>query len=87
MTAIIPNPTQQKEAFMERLLKSASGTFDMFTIYIGDRLGFYQALANSFGLTSVELATRPRQCAASRTERAREDLSTGCQRSESARTI
>lgn len=58
MTAIIPNPTQQKEAFMERLLKSAAGTFDMFTIYIGDRLGFYQALANSFGLTSVELATR-----------------------------
>jgi hypothetical protein len=39
-TAIIPNPTQQKEAFIERLLKSASGTFDMFTIYIGDRLGY-----------------------------------------------
>lgn len=47
-----------KEAFVERLLKSASGTFDIFTIYIGDRLGFYRALANSFGLTSVELAAR-----------------------------
>lgn len=48
---------QQKEAFVERLLKSASGTIDIFTIYIGDRLGFYRALAES-GLTSVELAVR-----------------------------
>ncbi|HAJ60453.1 MAG TPA: SAM-dependent methyltransferase [Cyanobacteria bacterium UBA8543] len=55
---MVSNSSQQKEAFVERLLKSVSGTFDIFTIYIGDRLGFYQALANSFGLTSVELATR-----------------------------
>lgn len=56
--AAISNPTQQKEAFMERLLKSASGTFDIFTIYIGDRLGFYRELANGIGLTSAELAAR-----------------------------
>ncbi len=36
---------QQKQAFMERLLKSVSGTFDMFTIYIGDRLGFISSIS------------------------------------------
>lgn len=48
---------QQKEALIERLLKSVAGTFDIFTIYIGDRLGFYQALAQDW-LTSTELATQ-----------------------------
>lgn len=56
MTTTISNPRQQKEAFIERLLKSASGTFNIFTIYIGDRLGFYRELTNGIGLTSVELA-------------------------------
>jgi 2-polyprenyl-3-methyl-5-hydroxy-6-metoxy-1,4-benzoquinol methylase len=49
---------EQRDAFVERLLQSTSGVFDMFTIYIGDRLGFYQALAANGGLTSVELAAR-----------------------------
>lgn len=57
-TSAAPNTTQQKEVFVERLLQSASGSFDIFTIYIGDHLGFYRALAESFGLTSVELAVR-----------------------------
>lgn len=57
-TQLSKEAAQQKEAFVERLLKSASGTFDIFTIYIGDRLGFYRALADSVGLTSVELAAR-----------------------------
>jgi hypothetical protein len=42
---------------IERLLKSVAGTFDIFTIYIGDRLGFYQTLADGW-LTSTELATQ-----------------------------
>lgn len=58
MTTTTANATQQKEAFIERLLKSVSGTFDILTIYIGSRLGFYQALTNSLGLTSVQLAAK-----------------------------
>ena len=32
------------DAFMERFLQSASGAFNIFTIYIGDRLGLSRAL-------------------------------------------
>ena len=49
---------QEQDAFVERLLQSTSGTFDIFTIYIGDRLGFYRALAKSGPLTAAELASR-----------------------------
>jgi SAM-dependent methyltransferase len=48
----------QRDDFVERLLQSTSGVFDIFTIYIGDRLGFYRVLANGKPLTSVELAAR-----------------------------
>ena len=50
----------ERDAFVERLLQSTSGVFDMFTIYIGDRLGLYRALAQNGPLTSVELAGRTR---------------------------
>jgi 2-polyprenyl-3-methyl-5-hydroxy-6-metoxy-1,4-benzoquinol methylase len=50
--------TQQRDAFIERLLQSASGAFHIFSIYIGDRLGFYRALAEGGPLTSAELAAR-----------------------------
>ena len=43
-------------AFIDRLLASALGTFDIFAIYVGDRLGYYQALAASGPLTSTGLA-------------------------------
>jgi 2-polyprenyl-3-methyl-5-hydroxy-6-metoxy-1,4-benzoquinol methylase len=49
---------QQRDAFIERLIQSASGAFTVFTIYIGDRLGFYRALADAGPLTSAELAAR-----------------------------
>ena len=53
------NTIQQRDAFVERLLQSTSGTFDIFTIHIGTRLGFYQALAAADGaLTAAELASR-----------------------------
>ncbi len=48
---------QERDAFIERLLKSAGGVFDIFSIYIGDRLGYYRALAGGW-LTSVELASQ-----------------------------
>lgn len=49
---------EQRDAFVERLLQSTAGVFDMFTLYLGDRLGFYQVLANGDAVTSVELAAR-----------------------------
>ena len=48
---------QQRDAFIERFLGYAAGTFNFFAIYIGERLGFYRALANGT-LTSAELASR-----------------------------
>jgi 2-polyprenyl-3-methyl-5-hydroxy-6-metoxy-1,4-benzoquinol methylase len=56
MQALNEEQTVQRDAFMERLLQSAGGLLDIFTIYIGDQLGYYKALAGSSGLTSVELA-------------------------------
>ena len=38
------------------MLASTSGTFDIFTIYIGSQLGFYQTLADKGPLTSTEIA-------------------------------
>jgi len=49
---------QARDAFVERLLHAASGVFDIFSIYIGDRLALYQALARHGPLTSGELAQR-----------------------------
>lgn len=49
---------QERDAFLERMLQSARGTFDLFGIYIGVRLGFYEALAASGPQTSGQLAAR-----------------------------
>lgn len=49
---------EQRDAFTERLLRSVAGAFDIFSIYIGDRLGFYGALADGGTLTSADLAAR-----------------------------
>ena len=50
--------TQQRDAFVERLLNSTRGTFDIFAIYLGERLGLYRALSENGPLRSVELAKR-----------------------------
>ena len=49
---------RERDAFLERMLQSARGTFDLFGIYIGVRLGFYDALAGAGPQTSGELAAR-----------------------------
>jgi 2-polyprenyl-3-methyl-5-hydroxy-6-metoxy-1,4-benzoquinol methylase len=49
---------EQRDALVERLLQSASGAFTIFGVYLGDRLGFYRALAEGGALTSAELAAR-----------------------------
>jgi hypothetical protein len=48
----------QRDAFIERFLQSASGAFSLFSIYIGDRLGLYRALAEGGPASSQELAER-----------------------------
>ncbi|WP_158059306.1 SAM-dependent methyltransferase [Halorussus halophilus] len=56
----------QKEQFAEQLLDAVEGTFTVFTTYLGDQLGYYDALAEvgratepeTVALTPSELAER-----------------------------
>ncbi len=50
--------TSTTDALVERLFGSLLATFDIHAAYLGDRLGYYRALADAGGLTSAELATR-----------------------------
>ncbi len=49
---------QRRDQFIERMLRSARGTFETFTVYLGHRLGLYTALAHAEAMTSAELAAR-----------------------------
>ena len=49
--------TAATDAFVERLFGSILGALDLQAVYLGDRLGYYRALATG-PLTSTELATR-----------------------------
>src|SRR5215467_10986055 len=49
---------KKTDAFVERLLQATRGVFEIFSIYLGVRLGFYEALASGGLLTSAELASR-----------------------------
>ena len=55
MTTIVA-PTQTSEALIERLFGAANATFDLYTIYIGERLGLYRALSANGPLDPVGLA-------------------------------
>jgi SAM-dependent methyltransferase len=48
----------ERDAFAERAFGSALGYFDVLSAHLGMRLGLYETLAGSDGLTSQELATR-----------------------------
>ncbi|MDQ3648608.1 MAG: hypothetical protein M3433_08530 [Actinomycetota bacterium] len=41
---------------IERLFQATLGAWDILTVYLGDRLGLYRALAEAGSLTSGELA-------------------------------
>jgi SAM-dependent methyltransferase len=56
--ALTDEQEQQRDALVERLIESTRGAFDIFGVYLGDRLGLYQALAGGDWLTSPELAAR-----------------------------
>lgn len=48
--------TQRRDVLVGRLFEAAIGTLDVFTIYVGDRLGLYRALADLGPSTPGELA-------------------------------
>ena len=46
----------QRDAFAERLFGAALGAYELATVHLGDRLGYYRALAEHGESTSAELA-------------------------------
>ena len=46
------------DALVERLFGALLATLDVQSVYLGDRLGYYRALAGAGGLTSADLAAR-----------------------------
>lgn len=47
-----------RAAFVDRILQGVAGVFEVFSIYLGDRLGYYQALKDGSALTSSDLAKK-----------------------------
>lgn len=50
--------TATTDALVERLFGAVLATLDVQSVYLGDRLGYYRALADGGALTAAELATR-----------------------------
>lgn len=48
--------TASPDALVERLFHATTAAMDLFAVYLGDRLGYYRALAEHGPLTSVQLA-------------------------------
>jgi 2-polyprenyl-3-methyl-5-hydroxy-6-metoxy-1,4-benzoquinol methylase len=46
------------DALVARLFEATLGAMDLFAVYLGDRLGYYRALAEGGPATSAELASR-----------------------------
>src|SRR5207248_2811990 len=56
-----PGRAQQGDraaALAERLFEDAVGALELYTVYLGERLGLYRALADGGAATSAELAAR-----------------------------
>ena len=51
-------PDDPAAALAERLFQDMTGALELFTVYLGDRLGLYRALHAGGPATSAELATR-----------------------------
>jgi hypothetical protein len=49
---------QQRDRFLERLLRSARGTLETFTVYMGHRLGHYATLGENGCPSIAELADK-----------------------------
>lgn len=46
------------DALADRLFRNATGTLELYAVYLGERLGLYRALADGEAVTSGELAAR-----------------------------
>ena len=57
-TVAATNDTEQRDALAGRLFEAAISTLDVFSVYLGDRLGLYEALAIAGSSTSAGLAAR-----------------------------
>jgi 2-polyprenyl-3-methyl-5-hydroxy-6-metoxy-1,4-benzoquinol methylase len=55
---LTPTTEERRDAFLEKMLQSVAGAMEVFTIYLGDQLGYYAILAEDGALTSHELASR-----------------------------
>jgi 2-polyprenyl-3-methyl-5-hydroxy-6-metoxy-1,4-benzoquinol methylase len=55
---LVAEQAQQRDTFLGRVLESVGGAFGMLTLYIGDQLGLYEALAEGGAQTASELAAR-----------------------------
>ena len=53
----IETAEQRRDALVERIFESCVGFMELLSIYIGDRLGLYCALANNGEATATELAS------------------------------
>jgi 2-polyprenyl-3-methyl-5-hydroxy-6-metoxy-1,4-benzoquinol methylase len=49
---------ERTDALVERLFRDALGVLELYTVYLGERLGLYRALAGQGPATSTELAER-----------------------------
>jgi SAM-dependent methyltransferase len=58
MQATDPSITAAPDALVERLFNATIAAMDLFSVYLGDRLGYYRALASNGPATSGELAQR-----------------------------
>src|SRR5215217_9062009 len=52
----VQSPEQRRDALVERIFGSSIGFMEILSIYVGDRLGFYQALVEDEGATASQLA-------------------------------
>jgi 2-polyprenyl-3-methyl-5-hydroxy-6-metoxy-1,4-benzoquinol methylase len=50
------SPEQRRDALAERIFGNCVGFMEILSIYVGDRLGFYRALADDGGATASHLA-------------------------------
>jgi 2-polyprenyl-3-methyl-5-hydroxy-6-metoxy-1,4-benzoquinol methylase len=55
---VSPTAEARRDELAERLFGSINATFDLAAVYLGDRLGLYQALADAGPSTSAELAAK-----------------------------
>ena len=58
LTAQSPQPMPSAEELAGRLLESTVGAMDVFSVYIGEQLGYYRALHEGGPATSTDLARR-----------------------------